>query len=115
MPPAAHAPASERDRRVPRSARERTANRRAGWGRERSTAIRKTGRWREPRDAFDPYAAPQARARSGVTERLKQLCGMGMRVCVCDQKERASVDRECWYIYFMPSSSVSDTAALVNN
>ena len=67
MPPAAHTPASERARRVPRSARERTANRRAGWGHERSTAIARTGRWREPRDAFDPkIGTTSARARSGA-------------------------------------------------
>ena len=89
MSPAAHTPASERARRVPRSARVRTANRRAGWGRERSTAIRKTGRWREPLDAFDPFAAPQA-TPSRHRKRVRALARDGMQaavwngdVCVC--------------------------------
>ena len=82
MSPAAHTPASERARRVLRSARVRTANRRAGWGRERSTAIRKTGRWREPRDAFDP--------KIGTASACALRCDGGVEaamwnghVCVC--------------------------------
>ena len=88
MPPAAHAPASERAgvcRGAHASARPIGGP--AG-AQAASIAIAITGRSREPRDAFDPpKAAPQARARSSVME-WKQLCGMC--VCVCVIKGRAA-------------------------
>ena len=72
MPPAAHAPASERARRVPRSARERTANRRAGSSCRGGVAVAIGRLGGSSFSPSTPSAPRQARARSSMME-WKQL------------------------------------------